>query len=56
MLVEKFDQEFPERFLEEMLEYMDISRDKFIEVIDNARSPHIWKFEGNRWKLRNALK
>ena len=56
MLVEKFDQEFPERFLEEMLEYMDISREKFIEVIDNARSPHLWKFEGNQWILRNPLR
>ena len=56
MLVNKFDQELPERFLDEMIEYMDITKEQFIEVIDNARSPHIWKFEGNQWKLRKPLK
>ena len=56
MLVHKFDDEFPDRFLDEMLEYMDITKDQFIEVTDNARSPHLWKFEGNQWKLRRPLK
>mgnify|MGYP001347913358 CR=1 FL=1 len=55
MLVNKFDNEFPSLFLQEMLEYMDITEDIFTEVIDNARSPHLWKFQDDKWVLRNIL-
>ena len=28
----------------------------FNELCDQFRSPHIWKFEDNKWKLRNPVK
>jgi N-acetyl sugar amidotransferase len=55
MLVNKFDTEFPERFFAAMLEYMNITKDQFWNVIDEARSPHLWRHDGNQWVLRNPL-
>lgn len=52
-LVRRYDTEIPEKYLDEMLEYMDVSREKFWEVIDGARSPHLWRYNGNTWELRH---
>jgi hypothetical protein len=50
-LMNKYDGEFPQKHFKEVLDYMDISEEHYWEVIDNARSPHLWeKIEGN-WVL-----
>jgi len=54
-LVKKYDSEFPEKYFKQMLEYMDITEDKFREVIDSARSPHLWKYSDGEWNLRHAV-
>lgn len=54
-LVKKFDHEFPDRFFKECLEYMSITEEQFWQVIDKARSPHLWQKLGNNWVLRNQL-
>ncbi|OGX38691.1 MAG: LPS biosynthesis protein [Omnitrophica WOR_2 bacterium RIFCSPHIGHO2_02_FULL_50_17] len=54
-LVRKYDGEFPEKYFKQFLEYMNISEERFWEVVDNARSPHLWKKENNRWVLRHAV-
>jgi N-acetyl sugar amidotransferase len=54
-LVHKYDDEFPEKFLEEMLDYMKITREVFWDVIDKHRSPHLWRYAGNRWELRHKV-
>ena len=54
-LVKKYDDEFPKRYFQETLEYLDIDEDTFWEVIDSWRSPHIWKKEGNSWVLANKV-
>lgn len=51
-LVRKYDGEFPKKYFHEVLEYMDISEARFWEVIENARSPHLWKKENGKWILR----
>ena len=51
-LVRKFDQEFPEKYFPDFLDYLDLDRDRFHEIADSFRSPHLWKKEGNGWKLR----
>lgn len=51
-LVHRFDREFPKKFFPAMLDYMDIDEDTFWEVIDSARSPHLWKKSGNEWQFR----
>lgn len=54
-LVKKFDGEFPSRYYKEILEYLDMTEEEFEETIDNFRSPHLWKKEDGKWKLRNAV-
>ncbi len=54
-LVKKYDGEFPQKYFKEILEYMDIDEEYFWELIDQARSPHLWKKEGGVWKLRHAV-
>ena len=56
LLVKKYEDEFPNRYFKEILEYMNITEDQFYKTIDNARSPHLWKYEDNAWKLRYTNK
>jgi N-acetyl sugar amidotransferase len=54
-LVRRYDHEVPTRYLAEMLEYMEITEARFWEVIDAARSPHLWARSGAGWTLRNVI-
>lgn len=54
-LVKRFDHEFPEKYLSQFLEYMGISRKRFDEVIDQARSPHLWEKANGEWRLKHAV-
>lgn len=51
-LVHKYDAEFPAKYFHEILEYMGITEKRFWEVIDNARSPHLWENINGAWRLR----
>lgn len=54
-LVRRYDHEFPQKSFGDTLAYMGISEDRFWQVIDSARSPHLWKKEGNEWVLRHKV-
>ena len=54
-LVHKYDGEFPKKYHDDCLKYMGIDEEKFWETIDRFRSPHLWKKEGNEWKLRHIV-
>ena len=54
-LVEKYDREFPKKYLNDFLEYIDSTEDEFWETIDKHRSPHIWVKENDEWKLRHTV-
>lgn len=54
-LVRRYDAEFPSKFFKEILDYMSLSEERFQEVIDAARSPHLWKKEGGGWVLRHQV-
>ncbi|MDZ4715819.1 MAG: N-acetyl sugar amidotransferase [Cytophagales bacterium] len=51
-LVNKYDGEFPKMYFQEVLEYMGISEARYWEVIDKARSPHLWEKSGDSWRLK----
>tara|TARA_B100001057_G_C22840205_1_gene946777 strand:+ start:930 stop:2129 length:1200 start_codon:yes stop_codon:yes gene_type:complete len=51
-LVNKYDEEFPIKFYKEFLEYIDITEEEFNQIVDNFRSPHLWKKIDNQWKLK----
>lgn len=54
-LVKRFDGEFPNKYLDEILKYLEISKDNFFKVVNRSRSPHIWAKIKNKWKLRHTV-
>ena len=56
-LVKKFDGEFPDRYFNEIMNYLDINPDFFINELTNKfRSPHLWDKDINAsWKLRHNV-
>ena len=54
-LVKKYDGEFPSRWFDEFLEYLGISEAHFWNVVDDFRSPHVWKVDDGEWRLRDAV-
>ena len=67
-LVERFDGEWPARFENELMNFLSITAEfgkiqhefsnpemtvnSFKDLADSFRSPHLWKFEDDRWILR----
>jgi N-acetyl sugar amidotransferase len=55
-LVRRYDQEFPHKYFQEILDYMGITEERFWEVIDGARSPHLWeKDDDGTWRLKHQV-
>ncbi|WP_295583629.1 N-acetyl sugar amidotransferase [uncultured Lamprocystis sp.] len=54
-LVKRYDHEFPSRYYNEFLEFCSLNDAEVHEIIDSWRSDHIWKREGNEWKLRRPI-
>ena len=55
-LGQRYDTECPSRFFTDIIDYMGISEDRFWEVIDNARSPHLWeKSVAGEWRLKHQI-
>jgi len=56
-LVKKFDGEFPDRYFDEVMDYLEIDPNHFRnELTDKFRSPHLWgKNESGIWQLRHNV-
>lgn len=54
-LVQRYDGEFPKKYFKDFLEYIDISEDRFWEVVDSFRRPHIWEQVNGVWQLRHQV-
>jgi N-acetyl sugar amidotransferase len=54
-LVRRFDGEFPERYFKEVCEHIGMKPERFLELCDEFRSPHLWKKEDGTWKLRHQV-
>lgn len=56
-LVRKFDGEFPDKYFNDIMDYLEIDPDYFKnELTDKFRSPHLWvKDANNNWKLRHTV-
>jgi hypothetical protein len=54
-LVKRYDAEFPSKFFKDILDYMQITEARFWEVIDAARSPHLWEKTDGNWKLKHHV-
>jgi len=71
LLVKKFDNEYPERFEKVLFDYLSVdkkltkalknfeepkmNKEYFDRLSNKFRSPHIWHFEGNNFKLRKTV-
>lgn len=55
-LVNRFDGEFPDRYFDEIMEYIGMKPEYFHELCDKFRSPHLWtKDKFGKWKLRHNV-
>jgi hypothetical protein len=54
-LVKRFDGEFPDRYFNETLEYIGMTPERFHELAEQARSPHLWEKAEGTWKLRKPV-
>lgn len=51
-LVRRFDGEFPDKYFNEVMEYLEMDPQHFKELCDRFRSPHLWYRDGGAWRLR----
>jgi len=54
-LVKRYDGEFPDRYFREVMEYIGMDPEHFMDLCDKARSPHMWKKYNGEWKLRHPI-
>ncbi|MGO4821860.1 MULTISPECIES: N-acetyl sugar amidotransferase [unclassified Flavobacterium] len=55
-LVNRFDGEFPDRYFNDIMEYIGMTAEEFHDLCDKFRSPHLWgKDEEGKWKLRHNV-
>jgi hypothetical protein len=54
-LVKRFDGEFPDRYFNEIMDYIGMTPERFHELCDQGRSPHLWTKVNGAWKLRHTV-
>jgi len=54
-LVKRFDGEFPDKYFKEVMDYLELAPERFVQLCDEFRSPHLWKRVGGDWKLRHNI-
>lgn len=54
-LVKKYDQEFPSKYFDEILDYMDMSEIEFFDISEKFRNKNLWEQVDNNWKLKYEI-
>ncbi len=54
-LIKKYDGEFPDRYFDEIMKFLDIKNSNFFKTLDKFRSPHIWRKVKKKWRLRHTV-
>ena len=55
-LVRRFDGEFPDRYFDEIMKYIEMKPEYFHSLCDKFRSTHIWnRDKDGEWKLRQNV-
>ena len=54
-LVRKYDTEFPEKFFDVFLDYIDTTAEEFHATVDKFRSPHLWEKRDGEWHLKHQV-
>ena len=56
VLVSRFDGEFPDRYFDDIMKYIEMEPEYFHELCDKFRSPHLWaKDKEGVWNLRHTV-
>ena len=42
--------------LNDILNYLKVSKEEFDEIINNARPNHLWNKVNNEWKLKHPIR
>lgn len=53
-LIKKFDGEFPQRYYQEILQYLNMTDEEFRSLADQFRSPHLWAKVHGEWRFRHT--
>lgn len=54
-LVKRFDGEFPDKYFNEIMDYIEMKPEYFMELCDKFRSEHLWSKTNGEWKLRHTV-
>lgn len=54
-LVRKFDGEFPQKYFEEIMDCIGLKPERFLELCDEFRPPHLWGKENGQWRLHHRV-
>jgi N-acetyl sugar amidotransferase len=54
-LVRKYDGEFPSKYLDLFLDYMEMDMDELNRIFDKFRKPIVWKKDNEKWELRQQI-
>lgn len=55
-LVKRFDGEFPDRYFDDIMKYIDMKPEYFHQLCDKFRSPHLWgKDKDGKWQLKHNV-
>jgi N-acetyl sugar amidotransferase len=55
LLIERFDGEYPEIYLNEILKYLQISKEEFDVIINMSRPDHLWSIKNSLWELKQPI-
>lgn len=51
-LVHRFDGEYPTRYRDDFLKYINMTEEEFKATVDKFRDESLWEKDGSEWKLR----
>jgi N-acetyl sugar amidotransferase len=54
-IARQYDGEFCDEHLQDMLDYLRLTRQEFTEIVDKHRNPEIWVQKGKQWSLKHPL-
>ena len=55
-LMKRYEGEFPNKYFDDFLKYLDIDEEHFYEVVDSWRPNYLWKKVNGEWILKNPIK
>ena len=54
-LIKKYDGEFPKKYFNEFLNYLEISENEFWKIVDSWRMEHLWQKINGKWVLKHPI-